>query len=418
MFFREKEITQTNYQAIAALFLVMLVNYTYYYKAIAGSQLYAYMAVIVPCCYLTSGGYGFRRLVSGWNLVFLLACASFLLSSYFSVVSGFGFSVYFLLGVMLLFSLSLSEKAPSYIIRFSLYFSLIYVAITIYSVAFTSEFINNLSLFYAEPQLSDVGYLIQSNGYAGIAGHTDRNGFFISVVVGILFVRLFYRSGYTLQTLVLYALAFAALSFTARRGPFLGNVVATVLVSFFLLYKTGSSWKFFATVLLLAAAFFLAPYIPQVSGIFERNEELIQSNDFTNGRMELYDFAFYLFDQKPWFGHGPLTYVALRQNHTGNPEMTLSAHNSYLQLLAETGIIGAALFVLCLLVILCQTVISLKHSLKTGAGGETMIATSLYVQLVFIVLCFSESIAFEFQALYTYFLFASIPLCYYQKFHG
>lgn len=393
----------------------MLVNYIYYYKAVVGNQLFIYIAVIIPCSYLAVGCSWVRELFRVRNLVFFLAIVSYIISSYLSSSTGFGFSIYFTLGIILLLSFSLSDEYHPYILRFAGLFSAGYVIITLLSALFTSSYMGSLSLFYKEPQLSSVFYLTEAGDYAGIAGHSGQNAFFISVLTGILFVRLFFGEGQKKTYFVFYLIAVLALFYTGRRGPILGNIVASFLVVFFYFRKSNSLWKLLPISVIFAGIFYLMQlYIPKVSNLFTKNELLANDGDITNGRIELYEYAYYLFWQKPFFGQGPLTYVALRKEYTGDIESSLNAHSSYLQMLAETGIVGATLFVLCLLIILIPTLYLLIFRREQGEGSkqEIFLLSSLYVQIVFVVLCFSESIAIEFQILYTYFLFSSIALYY------
>lgn len=66
-----------------------------------------------------------------------------------------------------------------------------------------------------------------------------------------------------------------------------------------------------------------------------------------SGRLELWSAGWPMFRAAPWLGHGPNTFVLLHEAHLralgpGGPDLMPWAHNLYLELLVERGIVGLA----------------------------------------------------------------------------
>lgn len=81
--------------------------------------------------------------------------------------------------------------------------------------------------------------------------------------------------------------------------------------------------------------------VPPLGGAFSRT---LQGSDITSGRLKIYGEVLSRWSHMPWFGTGYRTTELL----TGG----FSGHNVYLSVLAETGILGAAVFAALLFFIL------------------------------------------------------------------
>ena len=100
-----------------------------------------------------------------------------------------------------------------------------------------------------------------------------------------------------------------------------------------------------------------------------------------NGRETLWTAALEGFDENPILGIGAGRFM----EWSGLPT---NAHNAYLQVLCEQGIIGFFLFVVPLIVCLIQTILLIKK-LPNHAYGEKALKYSLFLQLFFIIYAFS-----------------------------
>jgi len=128
---------------------------------------------------------------------------------------------------------------------------------------------------------------------------------------------------------------------TASRGAILGLTIALLIYAGYR-YKSTFKWiKRHTTVLLIAGAFLLLMVPLGVISKFDR-----PSTDNFHDRYMYAKAAIELFKERPVFGNGIGSFqVVGLPLQTGVQSLTKNAHASFLQLLAETGIVGVSLLV-------------------------------------------------------------------------
>ena len=82
---------------------------------------------------------------------------------------------------------------------------------------------------------------------------------------------------------------------------------------------------------------------PSLGGAFNR---ALQGSDITSGRLQIYSELLMRWWHMPWFGTGYRTTELLTGPHR------LTGHDTYLSVLTETGIVGAAVFIVLLVLLL------------------------------------------------------------------
>ena len=193
----------------------------------------------------------------------------------------------------------------------------------------------------------------------GRAGFTPNTGYSAGYIIAGLLSCL---SAFAARTsrlrlkrcIVPFCLAFALL-LTGKRGPTL--FASLTLVYCYLVPVKGSRkmrryWRMFLIVGVLALCVWLfgesLSSIPVIGRFAESISELSVGEDITSGRLGLYRWALQLFREHPMLGIGWGRY---RTTVVGNVTRvkSLETHNIYLQLLAETGIVGFLAFMTALL---------------------------------------------------------------------
>ena len=138
--------------------------------------------------------------------------------------------------------------------------------------------------------------------------------------------------------LLLYTIFFIAIVYTSSRGNYLGFVISnSALLYFYFRNKDISLLRRIMIMLISVLAILLI--IHYISKLFpaqwSRMSAISSADD--NGRFELWQISFDYWKRSPIFGNGFLSMS--RFNH-------MVSHNTYLQLLTETGIVGTVLFFL------------------------------------------------------------------------
>ena len=137
----------------------------------------------------------------------------------------------------------------------------------------------------------------------------------------------------TFVSIALYVVNAIAIVYTASRGSFLSAIISSVMVFAFFLFskKIKFSRKLFYFVLVIVLIGVLIKVIETQFPLQWERMLNFDSDDGGNGRLDLWDKALLRWQQNPIFGGG------LYSNYLNSGRAT---HNTYLQLLSETGLIG------------------------------------------------------------------------------
>ncbi len=106
---------------------------------------------------------------------------------------------------------------------------------------------------------------------------------------------------------------------------------------------------------------------PSLGGAFNR---ALQGSDITSGRLQIYSELVTRWWHMPWFGTGYRTTELLTGPHR------LTGHDTYLSVLTETGIVGAVVFIVLLVLIL-----QAGPALKTNRALLGAVVTVLMVEV-------------------------------------
>ncbi len=172
---------------------------------------------------------------------------------------------------------------------------------------------------------------------------------------------------------------------TGKRSPILNLGAAFVLVDLI----TTKSKKMFGRVSMLSVslvvvivgAFYIAPMVSDSRNTIIRLIESFNANDMeeiSNGRFALYSIAVSAFQNNPVFGIGWDVYK-LRTGFTG-------AHNIYLQLLCEAGILGFSVVSSMMAYMFVKTIRLLKSAIRTDDYMTvTLLKCSVFIQTYILV---------------------------------
>ncbi len=181
----------------------------------------------------------------------------------------------------------------------------------------------------------------------GYMGFTTNTGFASGyIIAGLISVVATFNRKKKKGSLMLLALFAIALLFTGKRGPVLFLALALMLCVFLPARGMDKFKKYanaFLVVLVIIIVYFVFEealrQIPFVGEVVNTINGLIVGEDVSSARSGLYAWAVTLFLQNPVFGIG---WGNFRSTVIGNVTImtSLEAHNVYLQLLCETGIVG------------------------------------------------------------------------------
>lgn len=283
-----------------------------------------------------------------WFAIAIIALVSFLILG--SAATGSPKrSLTFVIVILLMLSLSTRKSWIRPTMRIALYMLLVHALATLLFAVAPEVYTGFFKPHFFADSKNAIG------AQSGLTAHYSYNGMLLSAGVLLSAAELWSASDASkddakaLVPKIVVLLVFAlALLVTSKRGPLLAVVAALV----FGLYVGSGKYKFnafmkislFACGALIVVAV-LSQFVPQISTVFNRFAEIsggLNDADATSGRSYLWERAVELWQSSPVFGHGWGTY---RYYWEGRLDVaTNTAHNVFLNLLAEVGVAGILLF--------------------------------------------------------------------------
>lgn len=313
-----------------------------------------------------------------------------------NIVDSIIFTAIILCLTLLRFALSNLTSWKKLFIRYSFIFSLIHVIATIIQLLIPSIIMKfNTYILAAQSYRVNYSQLIRGK-YAGITGQVGTNAFFITIFIAIIFCWCIEvkekRKKYI--GIGLFFIGVIAILLTGKRGLLLFNISTIVLI---LIIKSIKNKKHVLNVFLLI----VVGSVISVGGIYviqniSTISKYIVDQDVTSGRIDIYASVFEMIKNSPYIGNGLYSVESI---------VGIKAHNIYLQLWAELGIIG--------LVIYCYTIaITLYNSIKiyinyTEKRFYTLL--SIYIQLIFISYGLSGNPLYDYFILGIYIIATALP---------
>ncbi|MDD3926305.1 MAG: O-antigen ligase family protein [bacterium] len=161
-----------------------------------------------------------------------------------------------------------------------------------------------------------------------------------------------------------------ALAMTGSRGGLLAFIAAVILALTIVILREPSLRKF-AVWFAAVTTVLIAVIISTQAGLIERFSLLFHPTNRSDlFRMLVWKGTWKAFTVKPLLGHGPGTFSSFYPVYKAGGADTLMAHNSYIQLLAETGAMG-------ILTWIAFVFASLSGLRTRWAGWPTLITAAL-----------------------------------------
>lgn len=251
------------------------------------------------------------------------------------------------------------------------------------------------SLFFDSPYYRSMN-LLYRNGYnAGITQHYSSNAVYLAMGLIAVSAKISFKNR-KLMDYVLFIIIASALLLTGKRAHVLFMIVA-ICLTYVYTYKKKfgkSAIKLIIGILLFVSIVFIASnYIPELLNVIYRFQENKVAGDFSSGRIIMWIYAMVLFKQNPILGIGwdAFKYV----NHLSGALEGLNSHNVFIQLLVETGIVGATPFYLFFIIsyIRCLRKVDMVSEFddndKAVTDYKMAMFFSLLCQTFFLMYCFT-----------------------------
>ena len=215
-------------------------------------------------------------------------------------------------------------------------FYLFYAVYTILEKFFVPLFLLSLKLF---PSSMETLYTQYARGcMPGLTNHYSTNGMLLGVGIVVFGCEFIYRKD--LKNLILFLIMVVALLLTGKRSDILFTAAGVYLAYYcYMSNKKHSRLVNTIGIIILVgiALLVIVNFVPSLATFVTRFEDTAESGDVTLGRTKMWAIAVDYFKQNPIIGLGWGRFSAVNLHEW-------KAHNIYLQLLAETGILGFVVF--------------------------------------------------------------------------
>lgn len=379
---------------LLSLVLFMLVSLAYFYPLLTNGKLW--MATVMVSLfwiifYLISKG---KILVEKNKLMWFLSIMVLLIHSYSLKVGEYTYSFLWILFIFLLILQSGSNDILINIVKILYIFTFIYAVSTIVANLGFSSIINNVALLFRTK-------IYQGTiNTAGLTSHYSHNGMYISIGCLCSCAFLFLKNKKSFHDYFFVIFFFAALLFTQKRGPLLA-VSLSIIFTCFLTQKETIGRKLyrimFMIIIVLLIVYTTYIVFPEIFAVFDR----FSSDNILSNRQYLWQHAWNLFEENSiiGFGWGYFSH-SLSVMINGIELSNQNAHNIYLQLLGETGIIGTILFLVPIVVTLIKSV-GLMRRIQVGEN-KVSIFFSVSVQFYFLIYGLTGNTLYDRQMLIPY----------------
>lgn len=290
-------------------------------------------------------------------------------------------------------------------------FCLLHFAAGLFFLANKDLLINRIIPLF---NISDNAYrlLISSieNGYmTGLCYHYSTMGMYMAIGAIAFSGVLFQNKKVKKRDLILFILFLIGLSMTGKRGPLLFTILSlgiTVLVTREKRFTRKQLQRGVTASLILIVSFIVAYInVPQLKQVIDRfavaSDDL---NDFSSGRIEYFwVYAIDMFLDSPIFGKG---WRAFKYSEMGTLNAN-DAHNIYLQLLAEVGLVGFVLVLFLMIRALIITYKAIRENevfLCLSDKSIRIMKMSFAYQIFFILYGFTGNPLYDTQCYYPYVL--------------
>ena len=200
---------------------------------------------------------------------------------------------------------------------------------------------------------SDVSLIVGRGYQSAFTAHYSTNAVYITL--GLLCLPAIAKTTKRRNLILLYALLGIALILTAKRAHTAFTLIG-IIAAWFAMSSRKIETLVKIPVLVVGVALCviaLAQWFPELNALVSRFADAF-SDDTFGGRSEFYDLCIRMWEDSPLFGNGWGSYTvhfnqtALGAEYLATGFTTMTAHEVYLQVLAENGVVGFLLFAFAL----------------------------------------------------------------------
>ena len=318
----------------------------------------------------------------------------------------------YVFAILLLYCFYKKKESGMYLVN-----GVVVVGIIFAGATFLFYFFPNIYLNSVVPKLADylketAVIMMRTNRYPGLTGHYSTNGTYLAIGFGAVISIIFCKAGEkkkNFKYLIVCLLILGALLLIGKRA----HLVFSIAAAFGVYWlsndrdKVNRLIKLLGIVLVAAILFvIMVNQIPALSNTFNRFSETADSGDFLMSRGLFYAEAISQFKSHLLLGCGWKQMVNL---------LAHDVHNIYIQLLAETGLVGFSFYTILFVSGLLMAVRLVKMAASSSSESivdKKLIYFAAYYMFFFILYGFTGNPLYDEQPFYLLMISYGILLFY------
>ena len=254
-------------------------------------------------------------------------------------------------------------------------------------------------------------------GNPGLTNHYSTNGMLLASGFCIAFSK--YVSQRRKGWLILSGILFIAVVLSGKRAHFLFCGFAAILLRY-LSFKEKSIITKWLRIISIIGFVILVGYVVvilygQDLGIVSRFAGISEADDVSRGRFALWLGGINSFLHHPIMGIGWKQYCRQIGPVIQYGSLLYDTHNVYIQLLCETGIVGALVFFMWFVRIFISTIRELKYCKRNKNKHYSLLSFSAMYQFFFFMYCFTGNPLYDYMTSIPYFLACAITVWFTRK---
>lgn len=247
---------------------------------------------------------------------------------------------------------------------------------------------------------------------AGVTSHYSANALYIVMAfmsIWSLYVSINEGIKKRIYLLFLFLAAFTLL-LTTKRGHLIFGILSIFIVCFYIYRKKIISYvvKLLNYFIVLCILLFVTyNFYPDFIGLFDRFQDASDS-----GRFNLWEKAFMFWTEKPLFGIG---WGCFQEKYLKYDFVSYNVHNTYIQILCETGIIGFMVYIFFLLNNMAKMLFCLKRIKCFCPECRLLIKFNTAIQFFFLLYSLTGNCLYD-NTLFYYAISAGVTVSLYNNF--
>jgi O-antigen ligase len=346
-----------------------------------------------------------RKIPKGWFLTGIYIFVSVL---FLNFPNSIRYLITFMVGICLI-KIELPKQKLSAIPKICSIFGSFFAIMTLLQEFMPTAAYSIIKIFQSNELYQQT--VLYKNAYGscnGVAGEPSFNAFCICIaIMGVLAEVISKKKIEIVKIIWLFAMYYSV--FLTNKRSFLLMIpmicVATLLIKGLAEGKKNGIIVCIIFMILMPVVYY-AFLDSVIMGILSKGGDSSAIN--LSNRELFWGIAVDMIKQKPIFGHGMMAYDIFYNDFFNNSHTFAGAHNSYLQLLSEMGIIGGGLYIGCIITTFVKTLSTVWKMQRIDSDYKYPVYFSFFIQFVCIIYGMSGNPFHRPQQLLTYFVAVSI----------